>query len=125
MLRYDSAGTHGYHIGSPPDSRSIKVAASQGIDMTDLRARKIKPSDYDDFDMILAMDRSHMDYLKHDAVKGQRAELHMFLDFVQDGDVIDVPDPYYGGMAGFEHVLQLIDSGCDSLLAHLRKKWDL
>lgn len=112
-LKVDSAGTHGYHVGEPPDRRSIEAAARRGYDLSGLRARRLRPSDYDDFDLLLAMDRGHLRTLRDGSPSGEHSRLRLFLER-------DVPDPYYGAAGGFEEVLDLIESGCDRLLAEIR-----
>lgn len=114
-LTVDSAGTHGYHVGEPPDRRSIEAAARRGYDLSGLRARRLRPSDYDDFDLLLAMDRGHLRILRDGCPSGEHSRLRLFLEH-------DVPDPYYGAAGGFEEVLDLIESGCDRLLAEIRVK---
>jgi protein-tyrosine phosphatase len=118
----DSAGTHGYHIGDPPDPRSIQAAKARGIDISDLRARMVRADDFQTFDLVLAMDAQN-----HQALgalcKAERADcVKMFLDFVPEMKRRDVPDPYYGDGAGFEHVLDLCEAASRGLLKHLRAK---
>ena len=114
----DSAGTHGYHVGEPPDSRAIEAAARRGIDISDLRARRVDVDDFKRFDLVLAMDRENLGLLNRlcprDAVERPR----LFLDFAPDLDAHDVPDPYYGGADGFEHVLDLVEAASRGLLDH-------
>lgn len=114
----DSAGTGGWHQGDPPDPRSVSVAQRHGIDIAGLRARKVRTADFNDFDMIFAMDRSNLRDLvritPHDSV----ADIHLFMDFVS-GQKRDVPDPYYGDDGDFEAVYQMLSQGCDRLLAIL------
>lgn len=119
----DSAGTHGYHIGEPPDPRSIRHAAARGIDLSDLRARKIDPADFVRFDLILAMDRGHLAQLARIGPPGSRGKLAMFMDFV-DGPARgrDVPDPYYGHADHFDEVLDLVEAGAEGLLAEVQRR---
>lgn len=107
----DSAGTHGYHTGDPPDPRSVAAALARGVDMRDLRARKVENVDFSKFDHILAMDAGHHDILSR---LGDVRRLSMFLDGR------DVPDPYYGPLAGFGDIYGLIELGCRDLLQKLR-----
>ncbi len=116
----DSAGTHGYHIGEAPDSRGVAAAMARGIDMSDLRARKVTARDFNDFDLILAMDTGHYDIMRPMALPDCRARLSMFMDFAPGAGIIDVPDPYYGGEAEFEYVLDLAEQGVTGLLKHLK-----
>ncbi len=117
----DSAGTHGYHIGDPPDSRSCRAAAARGFDLSRLRARKVTARDFHDFDLILAMDQGHFAHLDAMKPKDARAEVKLYLDFHPGAGTKDVPDPYYGGPEGFDHVLDLIEAASKALLAHARR----
>ena len=119
----DSAGTHGYHLGEPPDHRAIAAARSRGIRMDDLRARRVAPEDFNAFDLVLAMDSGHHHILRgmSDAGRG-RAKLSLFLDFTPDSGLSDVPDPYYGGPKDFEYVLDLIETGVEGLLRHIQQE---
>ncbi|SMC25448.1 protein-tyrosine phosphatase [Andreprevotia lacus DSM 23236] len=116
----DSAGTHDYHIGEAPDRRSTAHAAKRGYDLSPLRAREVKPADFSQFDLILAMDKGHLRLLERACPASQRHKLKLFLAFATRHDEQEVPDPYYGGADGFEHVLDLVEDGCDGLLAHIR-----
>ncbi|MGC2854620.1 low molecular weight protein-tyrosine-phosphatase [Novispirillum sp. DQ9] len=117
----DSAATHDYHVGKPPDSRTVKAAARRGLDLAPLRARQVAVDDFGDFDFIVAMDRGHLEILSAMAPPGGERRLSLFLDHAPQCGLRDVPDPYYGGPDGFETVLDLIAAGCDGLLAHIRK----
>lgn len=111
----DSAGTHGYHIGEPPDSRSMATALSRGgVDMKDLRARKISDKDFDDFDWIVAMDGGHHEILNRAKRENHKAQLYRFTAFLGRPDD-HVPDPYYGGLEGFAQVYDLIEDGCSKI----------
>jgi protein-tyrosine phosphatase len=121
-LEVDSAGTAGYHIGEPPDSRTRRAAARRGYDLAALRARIIEPGDFERFDLILAMDRENLQVLRRRAPKQAHERLRLFLEFAPHGAPEDVPDPYYGGPNGFEEVLDLVESGARGLLAHLRQR---
>ncbi len=121
----DSAGTHGYHIGDPPDPRSIAVAASRGVDMRNLRARKVQLSDFTMFNYIVAMDSGHFKLLERFKPETGGA-LSLFRTFgaerAMEPAPVDVPDPYYGAMADFEKVYDMIDNGCGNILSVLVKK---
>lgn len=117
----DSAGTHAYHVGEPPDGRSTAAALRRGIDLSDLRARKVRASDYGEFDLVLAMDRGHADILRRQCPADLADRVKLFLDFAPDLGMQDVPDPYYGGGDGFERVLDMIEAGSAGLLAHIRR----
>lgn len=119
----DSAGTHGYHVGDAPDHRSIATAKQRGVDMASLSARKVSSSDFEKFDMILALDEGHYRHLKALKPEGSKAELVMFLDYLDTHKGQDVPDPYYGDQKGFDHVCDLIERGSEGLLGHLLKNF--
>jgi protein-tyrosine phosphatase len=116
-LRVDSAGMIDYHAGEPPDPRAVKHAARRGYDLTDLRARQLTAADYHRFDRILAMDRGHLRELKGEAPKGTLGRIGKFLDYSERWQGLDVPDPYYGGAAGFEEVLDMVEEASERLLA--------
>lgn len=120
----DSAGTHAYHIGEQPDSRSQKTARSRGIDLSTQTARKAINEDFNNFDYIIAMDRSNYENLKdiRATVNSSRtATLHLFMEFASSWDHVEVPDPYYGGDNGFEQVFDMVQSASEGLLAHIVK----
>ncbi len=114
----DSAGTHGYHIGEPPDPRSVAAAAARGFDLSTLRARKVARTDFHTFDLILAMDQGHFEQLTAQRPAAARAKVKLFLDYhpTPRKTSTDVPDPYYGGRDGFEQVLDLVESASKALL---------
>ncbi|MEQ9811710.1 MAG: low molecular weight protein-tyrosine-phosphatase [Azospirillaceae bacterium] len=120
----DSAGTNDYHIGDPPDPRAIAHAAGRGIDIAALRARQVAPEDFGRFDLIVAMDRGHarqLEALRRRHAGPHTAEIVLLLDFVEDKEGRDVPDPYYGGEREFARALDLIERGVAGLVAHLRR----
>ncbi|MCS6898998.1 MAG: low molecular weight protein-tyrosine-phosphatase [Myxococcales bacterium] len=108
-LHFDSAGLHGYHVGEPPDPRTIRAASARGYDLSSLRARRVTPQDFDRFDLLLGMDSSHVEALRRMAPLGSAAKVEPF-------DVEDVEDPYYGGPEGFERVLDQIERRAEMLL---------
>ena len=112
----ESCGTHAYHIGEPPDRRAQSAARRRGLDISDLRARQIKHSDFEDFDYILAMDRNNHDTLSSQCPAQHLHKLHMFLEYALDAGRQEVPDPYYGGADGFDLVLDMVESGSRGLL---------
>jgi protein-tyrosine phosphatase len=120
-IETDSAGTGGWHQGDAPDPRSIDVGRDRGIDISGLRARKIRTADFNDFDMIFAMDRSNLRDLVKIAPHDSTADIHLFMDFVS-GEKRDVPDPYYGDRKDFEAVRDMLSQGCEELLAILFKR---
>ncbi|MEO0480343.1 MAG: low molecular weight protein-tyrosine-phosphatase [Planctomycetota bacterium] len=113
-VTFDSAAIENYHPGKAPDRRSQRHARERGYDLSALRARVVTPRDFDEFDLILAMDESHMRRLRSSRPAGARAELALFLD--SDSDLVgqEVPDPYYGGEEGFEEVLDLCERALES-----------
>jgi len=115
-IQVDSAGTHAYHVGEPPDLRAQRAAARRGIDISGLRARRIRPDDFDSFDWILAMDELNRAQLEALAPPQHQGRIRMFLEFAPQLGRIDVPDPYYGGANGFEYVLDLAQEAADGLL---------
>jgi protein-tyrosine phosphatase len=119
-LEIDSAGTAGYHVGAPPDSRTRQAALRRGYDMSALRARVVEPVDFTRFDLILAMDRQNLEALRRRAPQDARDRIRLFLEFAPDADVTEVPDPYYGGVNGFEEVLDLVEAAARGLLQHVK-----
>ena len=117
----DSAGTHDYEIGSPPDPRAIAAAARRGVDIADQRARQIDPSDFEIYDFILALDRGHRTILRRLAPSEAQARIYLLMEFAP-GDSPDVADPYYGDAEGFDPVRDQIERGAKGLLAYLRKE---
>jgi protein-tyrosine phosphatase len=118
-LQVNSAGTHDYHAGDPPDERSIAAARRRGYDLTTLRARIIDASDFKRFDLVVAMDEEVHGRLSRIAPPAYASRLALFMDFAPAVGRRDVPDPYYGGAAGFEDVLDLVEEGARGLLARL------
>ena len=121
-LRIDSAGTHGYHIGDPPDRRSIDAARRRGVDLSALRARQVAVADFESFDYVIALDSGHFELLQADCPPSHVERLSLFLSHLGEAGLRDVPDPYYGTAGDFEHALDLIERGCAALLAHIRRE---
>src|SRR6516162_10951415 len=121
-LEVDSAGTAGYHVGEPPDPRMRAAAARRGYNLNALRARVVEPRDFERFDLILAMDRENLAVLQRRAPEQARERVRLFLEFAPDGDLEEVPDPYYGGPNGFEEVLDLVEATARELLSYLRQR---
>jgi protein-tyrosine phosphatase len=122
QIEVDSAGTAGYHIGDPPDARSQAAALRRGYDMSPLRARIVEPADFERYDLILAMDENNLNVLRQRAPEAHRERVRLFLDFAPESGMGEVPDPYYGGPAGFEQVLDLVEDAARGLIAHLRER---
>jgi protein-tyrosine phosphatase len=116
----DSAGTHDYHVGEPPDPRAQRAAGRRGYDLSMLRGRQVSRADFGEFDYLLAMDRMNLRVLERLCPSGHGHKLKLFLEFSNDAAPREVPDPYYGGDQGFEHVLDLVEEAAQGLLAHLR-----
>ena len=121
-VEVDSAGTHGYHVGEAPDSRTQRAASARGYNLSQLRARKVARQDLDYFDLILAMDKSNLDNLRRMATPEQQERIGLFMDYARNFDDDEVPDPYYGGADGFETVLDLVEEGSTALLRELLKR---
>ena len=115
-IKVDSAATHAYHLGAAPDSRMQAVACQQGIDMSELRARRLSSADFEHFDWIIVMDENAL------APASARAQLYRLLDFAPEQELRDVPDPYYGGPAEFAQVLQLVELGVRGVIEALRTR---
>jgi protein-tyrosine phosphatase len=120
-VRVDSCGTGDWHVGSAPDRRAVAAAARRGYDLSRLRARQVCLEDFSAFDYILAMDRENLEYLHGMRPGGFQGHLGLFLAFAGDGAPADVPDPYYGGAGGFDHVLDLIEAASEGLLRTLSR----
>ena len=120
-VEIDSAGIGDWHIGEPPDQRALAAARRRGLDMSRLRARQIASEDFARFDFILAMDRANLSDLRRRAPTQYRERVRLFLEFAPDAGVDEVPDPYYGGAAGFEEVLDLAEQAARGLLSHIRE----
>lgn len=116
-VQVDSAGTSNYHIGEAPDPRSIAIARKYGIDIRSQRGRQFSARDFEDFDLIYAMDRSNYDHILSMAPdEASKAKVQMILNEVYPGEDMDVPDPYYGGDNGFDEVYKMLDQACDQIL---------
>jgi len=122
-IEVDSAGTGGWHVGGPPDERASATASRRGVELSGA-ARQVRAADFEDFDLLLAMDASNLRDLQR-AAPGEleRAKVRLLREFdaasVERGET-DVPDPYYGGPGGFEQVFDVVSSACEGLLAHVR-----
>ncbi len=124
IITTDSAGTHSYHVGGEPDSRAQEVALTKGYDLSDLRARKFVAEDFIEFDYLLAMDDENyagMNSLKPADATGS---LHLFLEFADNYNEKEVPDPYYGGPKGFERVFDMVEDASKGLLEQIKKNND-
>ena len=113
-VQVESAGTHDYHVGNPPDARAQHHARGRGYDLSAQRARQVRRRDFEEFDLIVAMDRGHLQILQHHCPPQHQAKLRMLVN----GH--DVPNPYYGGPEGFEQVLDMVEAACLGLLSEMR-----
>jgi len=118
----DSAGTHGYHIGEPPDPRSQIAAKARGYDLSGLRARRFERDDFDRFDLVLAMDHDNRAFLSRLRPPSGDAMLKLMMEYARSYTVPEVPDPYYGGPDGFEMVLDMLEDAAEGLLAAILSK---
>lgn len=121
-IEVDSAGTHAYHVGEPPDRRSQEAARRRGIDLAALRARQVSGADFARFDWILAMDHDNLRHLRQLCPSDAREKVHLLLSFAPETGEAEVPDPYYGGFEGFERVLDLTAAAAEGLLAAIRRR---
>jgi len=122
-VEVDSAGTHGYHVGEAPDSRTQRAAAARGYDLSQLRARKVARQDLDYFDLILAMDKSNLDNLMRMADPEQRKRIRLFMDYARNFDDKEVPDPYYGLGHGFDLVLDMVEDASLGLIDEIKQQY--
>ena len=118
-IEIDSAGTHAYHVNEPADRRASAAAQRRGYSLDGIRARRVEAEDFNRFDYIIAMDRDNLAVLEQHVTRDHTARLHLFLEFAGAG-TDEVPDPYYGGAAGFERVLDLVEDASRGLLEKLR-----
>jgi protein-tyrosine phosphatase len=116
----DSAGTHDYHIGEAPDPRTRQAASQRGYDMSALRGRQVGVRDFSEFDYVLAMDEANLSILQRLRPRDAQGHLGLFLEFAERHAEREVPDPYFGGAAGFERVLDMVEDAAAGLLKHLR-----
>lgn len=120
LIEVDSAGTHAYHVGEAPDPRAQEAAWRRGVDLSPLRARKVKAADFEIFDYVLAMDDDNYQQLEMICPDGHEHKLRLFLDFATGMQEREVPDPYYGGASGFERILDLVEAAAEGLLDEIR-----
>jgi protein-tyrosine phosphatase len=120
-VRLDSAGTHSYHIGKSPDPRASQAAKQRGYDLSGLVGRQVSARDFEDFDLILAMDQDNLANLMRVCPRGQEHKVRLFLSFSARFAGQEVPDPYYGGPRGFDHVLDMVEDAAAGLLDEIRR----
>ena len=119
-LHIDSAGTHAYHVGEPADRRARAAAERRGMSLDGIRARRVRVDDFEHFDYIIAMDEDNLARLRDESPEEHHHKLRLFLEF-SGGPEKEVPDPYYGGSAGFERVLDLVEAASRGLLETLSR----
>jgi len=119
-IEIDSAGTHAYHVGEPPDARAQRHALQRGVDISLLRARKATARDFEYFDYVLAMDEYNYRHLLQICLQEHQEKLQLFLEYAPHLTYREVPDPYYGGPRGFDTVLDLVEHAAMGLLEHIR-----
>jgi protein-tyrosine phosphatase len=117
-VEVDSAGTHAYHTGEPPDRRAAAAAQRRGVSLAGIKARRVADSDFEKYDYIIAMDEDNVRHLLDQAPQEHHVKVRLFLSFAAVGET-EVPDPYYGGAAGFERVLDLVEEASRGLLETL------
>lgn len=122
MVAVDSAGTHNYHPNSPPDERSQAHAAKRGYDLSDLRARQIQEEDFERFDLILVMDWDNLVLVQDACPPKHKSKVRRLTEFCIQHDSPVVPDPYYGGSKGFDHVLDLVEDACEGVIGQIKKR---
>ncbi len=122
-IRADSAGTHAYHIGHPPDDRARSAAARRGIDISGQRARKVADMDFETFDFVLAMDEMNLEVLLELSPPNYHDRIKLLMDFAPQLGLREVPDPYYGGANGFELVLDLVEEASHGLLQEILEQF--
>lgn len=121
-IEIDSAGTHAYHVGAPPDARAQQAARRRGIELSGLRGRQATARDIEQFDYVLAMDRENHENLLEICPTGLEHKVRLFMEFAPTRSEKEVPDPYFGGAAGFDRVLDMIEEAATGLLEDIRKR---
>lgn len=125
LIEVDSAGTHAYHVGELPDRRSQQTALRHGMDLDYQHARKVLLKDMEIFDYILAMDESNLQELMRICPDEHQQKLSLLMSYAPHFGQQEVPDPYYGGDQGFEHVFDMVEEAAKGLLDDLRKRHQL
>jgi protein-tyrosine phosphatase len=123
LVGVDSAGTHAYHVGSPPDDRAQRTALARGIDLSGQRARLLEPGDFGQFDYVLVMDEDNLENALRVSPPEYHERIRLFLDFAEELEDREVPDPYYGGNAGFDRVMDMVQSAAEGLLEDLKRRY--
>jgi protein-tyrosine phosphatase len=123
LVQVDSAGTHAYHVGSPPDDRAQRTAMARGVDLSRQRARLLEPEDFERFDLVLVMDEDNLEHALRICPSQYSERVRLLLDFAEGFHDREVPDPYYGGQAGFERVIHMVESAVDGLVEELKRRY--
>ena len=119
----DSAGTGHWHVGNPPDARSVDIARKRGLDISNLRGRQFSKKDFTDFDYIYVMDsQNYRDVIEQASNENEKAKVKLILDEIFPGENVDVPDPYYGLQDGFEKVFDMLETASETIAEKLLKK---
>jgi protein-tyrosine phosphatase len=121
-IEIDSAGTHGYHVGSQPDPRALRAARQRGIDISGLRGRRATADDILRFDYVLAMDLENLENLLEICPPGYEHKIRLLLEYAPQRPEREVPDPYFGGANGFDRVLDMVDEAARGLLEEIRRR---
>ncbi|MFO0433481.1 MAG: low molecular weight protein-tyrosine-phosphatase [bacterium] len=122
IVQVESAGTHAYHVGEPPDARAEQAAKKRGYEIGDLRARQVTADDFRAADLILAMDWENLSMLQQQCPKAYKHKLQLLMRFAGEHDAATGPDPYYGGPEGFNTVLDYVEDACQGLLDVVRRR---
>lgn len=122
LIKVDSAGTHAYHVGNPPDQRAQATALKRNIDLSHQTARRVSVADFEEFDYILAMDMDNLLDLQEICPEEYVGKVQLLLEYASHLDIKEVPDPYYGGPSGFDRVLDMVEIACQGLLKTIRER---
>lgn len=122
-VEVDSAGTHGYHVGEPPDSRTQRAALERGYNLSQMRARRVAPQDLEYFDLVLAMDRINLDNLLRMAPRGKQERIKLLMDYSENFEDDEVPDPFYGLGYDFDLVIDMVEDASQGLIKALKKNY--
>jgi protein-tyrosine phosphatase len=125
FFQIDSAGTHAYHVDEAPDLRAQRAARGRGIELSHLRARQVTYADFDEFDYLLVMDNDNYDTLISKCPQHHKSKVKYLLDYAEEVNFQEVPDPYYGGELGFERVLDMVESAAIGFLNSMKQSGQL
>ncbi|MCP3868251.1 MAG: low molecular weight phosphotyrosine protein phosphatase [Gammaproteobacteria bacterium] len=122
-IQVDSAGTHAFHEGQSPDKRAQETASNRGYDLSAQRARRACEEDFELFDLVVAMDQDNYHSLYKICPEGMEDRIHLLMDYAPSFRTREVPDPYYGGVAGFERVFDMVEAASEGLLKEIRRRY--